>query len=449
MSDRHVAKRVVIVGAGLGGMTAAQAVADHFEEVVVLERDALAAGASPRAGVPQGRHPHLLLAGGLNALLELFPGIDVDLARAGAFELDAALDVCCELPGQAPMPRRHLGLRTYAMSRPLLELVVRCRIGTRSNIILRNACRAVEILGSRDGSRVLAVRCESDDKKSEVIPADLVIDASGRGAITLDFLGSVGRPRPEETRIGVDLSYSTAGFSLSESAHPDFKGLMTLAKAPESSRCGYLLQIENDRWLALVVGRGPDPLPDSGEAFFEYTKRLEMLTLFNAIKEGKQNAKISHYRFPESTWRHFAKLDGFPRGLIPIADAICRFNPAYGQGMSVAVKEASALARLLQMRFSGDPLAELAKNFLAEAESIIEAPWTLAALPDFVYPQTTGNRPADLDDSLKRQMALNRLAVRDPVVHKLLLEVHHLLKPISVLNDPDLLARAMTEADRD
>jgi len=135
--------------------------------------------------------------------------------------------------------------------------------------------------------------------------------------------------------------------------------------------------------------------------------------------------------------------------LIPIADAICRFNPAYGQGMSVAVKEASALARLLQMRFSGDPLAELAKNFLAEAESIIEAPWTLAALPDFVYPQTTGNRPADLDDSLKRQMALNRLAVRDPVVHKLLLEVHHLLKPISVLNDPDLLARAMTEADRD
>jgi 2-polyprenyl-6-methoxyphenol hydroxylase-like FAD-dependent oxidoreductase len=428
-------------------MTAAQAVADHFEEVVVLERDAPAVGASPRAGVPQGRHPHLLLAGGLQGLLELFPGVDVDLARAGASELDAALDICSELPGQAPMPRRRLGLRTYAMSRPLLELVVRCRVAARSNITLRNACRALEILGSPDSSRVQAVRCETDEKKSEVIPADLVIDASGQGAITMAFLDSVGRARPEETTIGVDLSYSTAGFSLSESAQPDFKGLMTLAKAPEGTHCGYLLQIENDRWLALVVGRGLNRLPDSGEAFLEYAKGLDTPTLFNSIKAGKRNTKVTHYRFPESRWRHFAKLDGFPHGLLPIADAICRFNPAYGQGMSVAVKEASALARLLQMRRSGDPLAELAKSFLAEAENIIEAPWTLAALPDFAYPQTTGNRPADLEHSLKHQMALNRLAVREPAVHKLLLEVHHLLKPISVLNEPELLARAMAEVD--
>ena len=46
--------------------------------------------------------------------------------------------------------------------------------------------------------------------------------------------------------------------------------------------------------------------------------------------------------------RHFERLETFPRGLLPIADAICRFNPVYGQGISVAAQEACLLKGLLE-----------------------------------------------------------------------------------------------------
>jgi 2-polyprenyl-6-methoxyphenol hydroxylase-like FAD-dependent oxidoreductase len=69
-----IGKQALVVGAGIGGLTAARAVADYFERVVVVERDTLPERAEPRAGVPQDKHPHVLLAGGQRALGDLFPG---------------------------------------------------------------------------------------------------------------------------------------------------------------------------------------------------------------------------------------------------------------------------------------------------------------------------------------------------------------------------------------
>jgi hypothetical protein len=143
-----------------------------------------------------------------------------------------------------------------------------------------------------------------------------------------------------------------------------------------------------------------------------------------------------------SVWRRFERLETFPRGLLPFGDAICRFNPVYGQGMSVAAQEAILLRQLLgsQAR-EGDPLAGLAPAFLAEACVLIETPWALSAVPDFAFPETQGQRPPDFDRMLKFGRALNRLAASDPAVHKKVLEVQHLLKPRSVLRDLDLVQR--------
>jgi hypothetical protein len=128
------------------------------------------------------------------------------------------------------------------------------------------------------------------------------------------------------------------------------------------------------------------------------------------------------------------------RGLLPFSDAICRFNPVYGQGMSVAAQEALLLRRLLGSR-EGDPLAGLGPAFFSEASGLIETPWASAAVPDFAFPETKGQRPPDLDRMLKFRRAFNRLAAADPVVHKLTTEVGHLLKPRSVLRDPGLVER--------
>lgn len=61
-----------VIGAGMGGLRAARALADHFERVVVLERDALPDSPSQRPGAPQGRHVHVLLAGGLVPSMNCF-----------------------------------------------------------------------------------------------------------------------------------------------------------------------------------------------------------------------------------------------------------------------------------------------------------------------------------------------------------------------------------------
>ncbi len=69
-----ILKQAVVIGAGMGGLAAAKAVAPHFEKVIVFERDALPDAPAPRLGTPQARHTHGLLAGGCRALEHLFPG---------------------------------------------------------------------------------------------------------------------------------------------------------------------------------------------------------------------------------------------------------------------------------------------------------------------------------------------------------------------------------------
>ena len=121
MTSSLIGKQAVVVGAGMSGLPAARALADYFEQVVVLERDTLPFVASHRTGIPQGRHTHALLAGGQRALGDLFPGFEQDLTDAGAVPVNAGLDFRFERPGYDPFPVRDLGLVVSAMSRPLIE----------------------------------------------------------------------------------------------------------------------------------------------------------------------------------------------------------------------------------------------------------------------------------------------------------------------------------------
>jgi hypothetical protein len=125
---------------------------------------------------------------------------------------------------------------------------------------------------------------------------------------------------------------------------------------------------------------------------------------------------------------------------------IGRFNPVYGQGMSVAVREASILADLLRRRaVDAEGLAGLPQEYLAAAQPWIAGAWSMSATPDLAYPETRGERPADLEDTLEFVSALHRVAARDPEVHELLVAVRHLARPDSVLHEPGLLERVKAE----
>jgi 2-polyprenyl-6-methoxyphenol hydroxylase-like FAD-dependent oxidoreductase len=445
MASTLIGKQAVVIGAGMGGLTAARALADCFDQVVVLERDTLPSEPVYRAGTPQARHVHALLLSGQRALSELFPGFEQDLAWAGAVPLRVGLDVRIERPGYDPFPQRDLGWFSYAVSRPAIERAVRRRVESRANTTLRQRCRVQEVLASPNGGAVTGVRYENGNGASETIAADLVVDASGRGALTLALLQSIGRPLPEETTIGIDLGYATCVFAIPDDASSDWKGVMTFGQAPQNSRGGLMLPLEGNRWMATIGGRHGDVPSGDAEGFLTFARGLRTPTIYNAINHAKLLDGVARYGFPESVRRHFERLDGFPRGLLPIGDAICRFNPVYGQGMSVAALEACLLQRLLE-RPGGDsdPIAGLAPTFFAEVQALIETPWSVATL-DFVFPDTRGQRPTDFETTLKFGIALTRLAAEDPAVHKLTAEVQNLLRPRSVYSDPALVQRVLAK----
>jgi glycine/D-amino acid oxidase-like deaminating enzyme len=102
----HIGKQTIVIGAGISGLAAARALADHFEEVVVFERDEFPSGATAPPGEPQGKQAHGLLGGAMKALEELFPDFARDLVHAGALPVNYGCEVLLEFPGMDTFPRR-------------------------------------------------------------------------------------------------------------------------------------------------------------------------------------------------------------------------------------------------------------------------------------------------------------------------------------------------------
>ena len=210
---------------------------------------------------------------------------------------------------------------------------------------------------------------------------------------------------------------------------------------PEFRHSGAVAPIEGGRWIVSLSGAHGDAPPSDLEGFFAFAASFRTRTIHDEIRNAKCLGEIARFNLPCSVRRHFDRIERFPRGLIPVADSICRFNPVFGQGMTVAAQEALALGRLLEARrASADPLGDLAPAFFAEANATVETPWAVA-MGDFAYPQTRGERPPDFERSQLFQIGLFRLMAEDPEVHRLSSLVNHLMKPRSALRDPALVQR--------
>jgi len=439
---RTFGQQAVVIGAGMGGLAAAKAVSPFFERVIVLDRDALPGAPAPRVGTPQARHAHALLAGGLRALQQLFPGFRNDLINAGAVPVRAGRDVIWERPGYDPFPVRDLGFDVFSMSRPLLEAVCRRRLGAEGNIELCPRARAAEIIPAPHRDRVAAVRVDDGSTTSERLPADLVIDASGRAGPTLAFFDAIGAAPPEQTEIGIDIGYASAIFEVPDPA-PEWKGVTHLPEPPKEFRGGLILPLENRRWIVSIGGRHGDNPPDDLDGFLAFTKTFRRPTIHDAIARARPVGDIARYNLPASVRRHFERLPRPPCGLIPIGDSVCRFNPVFGQGMSVAAQEAVVLRDLLEARCDrADPLDGLAEQYFTAIQECLAAPWG-TALTDFIHPETRGERPPDLENRLRYGAALLQLAARDPEVHKLMVEVTGLTRPAAALREPALAERVV------
>jgi hypothetical protein len=215
----------------------------------------------------------------VKALEELFPGFARDLVQAGAVPVNHGFELLLEYPGLDPFPRREWSWLTYSLSRPLIELTIRRRVEQQDNITLRGGCRVLEIVGTPDGTLVTGVRCETAKGGPDTILADIVVDASKHGALTLSFLRSAGRAMPEETTIGVDIRYATALFAPCYGALGQFKAIVTFPNAPGDVHYGYLLPVENNYWQLLLIGRADGAPPVDDDRFLAYARKLSTSVL--------------------------------------------------------------------------------------------------------------------------------------------------------------------------
>jgi 2-polyprenyl-6-methoxyphenol hydroxylase-like FAD-dependent oxidoreductase len=433
-------QRAVVIGAGIGGLSVAGALAPHFEHVDVLERDRLTASAASRPGTPQDRHPHGLLAGGLQALDEIFPGFEQDLAGAGAVPVSVQTDIRYEHPDVGILPKRDFGIPVFCASRPLIEFALRRKAEAVANIRLRPKCRVTEIVAATD--RVRGVRLHAGSGRMETLDADLVIDASGRGTLTLALLDTLGWARPDVTEVGVDISYATAVVKVPADAPLDWKVVVTQPAPPAVPWHAIILPMEGGHWMALIAAHGSAPRVETWEAFLETLRLVITPTIRDALLHAEPPESIRHFGFPASLWRHFERLPRLPHGILPIGDALCRFNPIYGQGMSAAAKQARLLQDVLSSAAAGpDPIAATQVGFMARVASVLQTPWNMSTHGDYAFPGTRGERPEKFEEGRQLEAALFRAVVADPVVHRAVMEVGHLLQPESRLQEPDIVRR--------
>jgi 2-polyprenyl-6-methoxyphenol hydroxylase-like FAD-dependent oxidoreductase len=433
-------RRAVVIGGGIGGLSAAAVLAGYFEQVDILERDQITASVQSRPGTPQDRHPHGLLAGGLKALGEILPGFEQELAAAGAIPVKVAEEFRIERADIGALPSRDFGLSVLCASRPLIESVLRHRVMAIGNVSLRSQCRVVEILA--DTSVVRGVRFDTGLTRSETLESDLVVDASGRGVPTLSLLDALGRERPEVTEVTLAIGYSTTMVRFAPYDLPQWKIVLTEPNPPDSALKAVFVPLEGDRWYITIADRRAVPRLETWDDFVSTFSQLKMPTLSQVFRHAQPIESVRHFGFSANRWQHFERLHHLPHGVLPIADALCRFNPTHGQGMSSAAMQSRLLRAALERAApEANPIAAAQAAFMSDVKSIVQPPWNMSTSVDLAFPEARGERPGNFEDSRRFEAKLIRAAVADPTVHRALIEVGQLLQPPTLLHEAHMRER--------
>lgn len=384
--------RAVVCGASMAGLLAARVVSEFYESVTLVERDVLPTDSAQRRGVPQGRHLHALLSRGSQALSELLPGVLDELAAAGANVIDdgdlSALrfrigDHELNRSGKLADPA---SLVIHLASRPLLESHVRRRVRAIENVTILDGHDVVEPIADQQG-RVTGARAVNRDTGEEtVLDAKLVIDATGRAARAMVFLEKLGYGRPVEQRQRIDLNYSSQFLRIPAGMIPE--KMIALGVVPERPTGAGLLAYENDAWIMTLIGVAGHQLPNDLAGMIDCVAQFAPPSLVAALHAAEPVGGVSAQHYPTSAWRRYDKMRRFPAGLLVCGDAICSFNPVYGQGMTMAALQAVALRSCLADRDDGD----LSRRYFRATAKQIAPVWRGNWLNDFAVAPVAGWR---------------------------------------------------------
>jgi 2-polyprenyl-6-methoxyphenol hydroxylase-like FAD-dependent oxidoreductase len=439
---RAAGDHAVVLGASMGGLTAARVLADAYGRVTVVDRDLLPAPGVQRRGVPQGRHAHGLLARGREVLEELFPGVTDELISRGALYGDVQLHGRWYNEGvrlrQAPS-----GLNSLAVSRPLLEGQIRRRLAAFPNVSIVDGSEVAGLVATPDRRRVTGIRMlrRGAGGSEQVLEADLVVDATGRGSRSPAWLAALGYEPPEQEAVRPRIAYASAVYRRRPAEHLGGDRVVIVAATHATRRGAAMLAMEDDRWIVTLFGYMGERPPTDPDGFRAWAATLAAPDVHEVISSAELLQAPVPARFPASVRLRYERLDRFPEGYAVTGDAVCSFNPVYGQGMTVAALEALGLRDCLR-----DGAGQLGQRFFRSAAKLVDIPWGIAVGADLRFPEVEGSRTPKVRMVNAYLARLHVAAGSDPVLGRAFLRVVNLIDPPEHLMSPELAYRVMRGA---
>lgn len=439
----ELGNKAIVLGGSIGGLLSARVLADFYDSVTVVERDALPDQPVTRRGVPQGGLPHIPAPRGAGILGELFPGFLDDLVAGGAQVWnDGDLSRLCVSFGGHQLLQSGIipdpgSIVIHYAHRPFLEWSVRRRVLALPNVEILEGHDVVRLTSTPQRDRVTGVAVARRHSGAETtLAADLVVDATGRGSRAPVFLDQLGYRRPREDQLAVHVAY--AGLPIHVPSGALRENIAFAAPEPRRPLGFAMFAGENNiRMLAVQTVAGQQP-PADRAALLECLADIAPPHVLAVARSAEPLADVTHYRFPSNRWRRYDELTRTPDALIVIGDAICSFNPLYGQGMSVVAIETMILRDCL---LQGDQ--DLPHRFFVASAKEIRRSWRAAVGSDLALPQIRGKRSMSVrlgNAYLDRVLAA---AETDPAVVQEFLRLITMLVPPSRLLHPSTVLRVI------
>jgi 2-polyprenyl-6-methoxyphenol hydroxylase-like FAD-dependent oxidoreductase len=275
------------------------------------------------------------------------------------------------------------------------------------------------------------------------VPADFVVDATGRASKLSAWVERAGYERPPLLRMPTGIHYATAHFERTEKAASIDRAcvlaLFSPGSMPAELTVAHTSVIEDDQWLVMLMSYDEHPAARSLEAF--RSTCAELAPVFQEASIGDLTRDIQTYHQADSRRRDFVGLSHFLAGLVAVGDAVASFNPIYGQGISSAALHASCLSEYL----TTDPdLSTPATEFFALQQVVTDAAWTISAGGDQARLDAIAG--TKVSDEVERQRwAMNqivRATLVDPAIADAFSAVTYMEAHPATLADPALLERA-------
>ncbi len=442
--DRRGA-HAIVVGGSITGLLATRALTEHFRSVTLIERDRFPDDSSFRKGVPQMRHVHVLLKQGERIIAHYFPELLPELIAGGAHLIDMGGDLRWFNFGNWKT-RFKSGVDFFCQSRGFLEMKIRRCLALLPEVRILDEC---DVAGYTidAGRRIDGVKVHRAGGTEEHLAADLVVDASGRGSRTPQWLEQLGFGKPAEIEVKVDVGYASRFYRRPKDGPADWTGLMIYPKPPET-RLGVMFPVEDNRWMLTLVGWFGDHPPTDESGFLEFAKSLPVPDLYDAIKDAEPISPIASHRFPSNRRRLYERMRRFPDGLVVLGDALCSFNPIYGQGMTTGALGVKLLDESLSesgARADSRQVTGFSHHYQRKLAKVIDSPWMLTTTEDFRNPSTEGRRAWWTSALCWYTARIHRLTWSDRYTARRFLEVMHLTARPTALFHPKIVFRALTK----